>query len=183
MIIAHVTIIAIIFCYSYCSIFAILLYILQGNYNNFYIINRTSLTREIFGSTLEINFIFPHIHVLFSLSLSLYNWLYILHSQDGAIGNLDLGTSVVVSQPGVSERGNITIRTREQMETKPAAASERNEFHFQKLPGSTALDIKVARIRNNCCQPSCRDVSSLPFDPNVSTKEKCPIKNMWFERG
>ena len=76
MIIAHVPIIAIIFCYSYYSIFAILLYILQGNYNNFYIINRTSLTREIFGSTLEINFIFPHIHVLFSLSLSIYIYMH-----------------------------------------------------------------------------------------------------------
>ena len=108
---------------------------MQGNRTIFYIINRTSLTREICGSTLEINFIFPHIHVLFSLSL--------LQSQDGAIGNLDLGTSVVVSQPGVSERGNITITTREQMEIKPATAGESNEFYFQKLPGSTALNIKV----------------------------------------
>ena len=97
--------------------------------------------------------------------------------------SVDLGTSVVVSQPGVSERGNITIMTREQMVIKPAAAGESNEFYFQNLPRSTALNIKVARVRNNCCQPSCRDVSSLPFDPDLSTKEKGPETNMWIESG
>jgi hypothetical protein len=85
-----------------------------------------------------------------------------------------LETSGIASQTGVSERGNIAIKASEQVEIVPMGES--NEFHFQKLPDSTALNIKVAHVRDNCCQPSCRDVTSLPFDPKRVYQRKVSEK-------
>ena len=91
MIISHVEIIAFqlsLFCKKY-RFSKTVLYIINRKIHGcleipdfFLVLNMIShsfaaLTREISCSTLEINLVFPRIHVLFSLSLSLYIYIYI----------------------------------------------------------------------------------------------------------
>ena len=82
-----------------------------GNMKLFLVLNRIShsfalLTREISWSTLEINFIFPHIHVLFSIYYITMALFFLIWAMECCLYEAGLDTKITTfqGQAGCTQR-------------------------------------------------------------------------------